>query len=170
MVLVNDIGVFSTYVSKNADYKILLKRNVTRSLLQKLIVIGPLVGTILHYAEGNFCNQKVFCLGCIGARGFNFRLKIKERKGNELYKESYISCNKRLCVIYNKYSLSHPKNYNPIKWRPNLYFCWPNPIFLPSSFLQIIQRVILSTIYSPLFFFSFLLFSLFFFFQHIYFL
>ena len=79
MVLVNDIGVFSIYASKNADYKTLWKEMLLLSLLQMLTVIGPLIGTILHYAEGNSYNQQVFCNGCNGAKGFHLAKK-KERE------------------------------------------------------------------------------------------
>ena len=80
MVLVNDIGVFSVYASKNADYKTLWKELLPLSLLQMLIVIGPFVGTVLHYTEGNSYNQKVFCNGCNVAKGFHLAKK-KERDG-----------------------------------------------------------------------------------------
>ena len=50
------------------------------SLLQKLTIIVPLVGTILHYAEGDFCNQKVFYNGCNRAMGFQLLAKKKERE------------------------------------------------------------------------------------------
>ena len=71
-MLINDIGSFSMYASKNADHKTLLKEMLPLSLLKKLTVISPLVGMILHYAEGNSCNQKVFCNGCNRAMGFSF--------------------------------------------------------------------------------------------------
>ena len=40
--------------------QLFLKEMLPLFLLQKLIVVGPLVSTILHYAEGNSYNQKVF--------------------------------------------------------------------------------------------------------------
>ena len=40
-----------------------------------LNVIGPFVGMVLHYVEGNSCNQKVFFIGCNGARGFHLAKK-----------------------------------------------------------------------------------------------
>ena len=78
-MLVNDIGVFSVYASKNVDYKTLVKELLPLSLLQMLTLIGILAGTIFHYAEGNSCNQKVFRNGCNGARGFHL-VEKKERE------------------------------------------------------------------------------------------
>ena len=79
-MLIDNIGDFSMYASKNADYKTLSKRIFTLSLLQKLTIIGPLIGTILNYAEGNSCNQKVFCNDCNRAMGLSLWLKRKKGK------------------------------------------------------------------------------------------
>ena len=67
------------YVSKKTDYKTFLKRNVTSILATKTYCNKPFVGTILYYAKGNSCNQKVFQHGYSGARGFQFQAKKKEK-------------------------------------------------------------------------------------------
>ena len=76
------------FALKNADYKTLLKRNITSMLAAKLTMISPLVSTILHYTEGNSCNQKVFLPGWNEAKGFGFKLKKKKKKGERIRQKS----------------------------------------------------------------------------------
>ena len=58
-------------------------------LLQILIVIGHLVGKILHYAEGNSYNQNVFSNGC----KWDHKVQhwLKERKGKDYTKSPKFS-------------------------------------------------------------------------------
>ena len=75
----NNIGDFLCMLQKMQITKPFQKEMLLLSLLQKLTVISPFVGTILHYAEGNSCNQKVFCNDCNEAMG-SALAKKKERK------------------------------------------------------------------------------------------
>ena len=143
-MLVNDIGVFSMYASKNTYYKT-FERNVTSVLATNTYYHWPLVGTVLHYVEGNLYNQKVFCNGCNRALGFSLRLK--ERKGKDRTKSPKFLGTRDFVLINNKSSLYHSKNYNP-KMKAVLIPCWPHPIFLP-SFPKISQIVHYYKLNSP---------------------
>ena len=46
-----------------------------------LTVIGPFVGTVLHYAKVILAIKRSFTMVVTGPWGFSFRLKIKKGEG-----------------------------------------------------------------------------------------
>ena len=122
-------------------------------LIQMLSIIGPLVGTILHYAKGNSYNQKVFWHGCNGPIGFQFWLK---RKGKDHSKSPKFHGIRNLSVItMNAHSFNPRIAISQLKVEFNIVGLTQ---LIPFSFLQIIQRVFLPIIYYSLFFSLFLFF------------
>ena len=114
-------------------------------LLQKLTVIGPLIGTILYYAEGNSCNQKVFWNGCNGAMGFSFRLKRKRKKNDKTKSPKFLGIRDFVYIIINAHYLN-PRivipqlktEFNIIGLTQFFFFFFFHKYFRELSYLQFI--------------------------------
>ena len=79
MILVIDTGVSLCMLIRMQITKP-LEIIVTSVLATNTYCHRPLLGTVLHYAKGNSCNQNVFFTGCNEAKGF-LLAKKKESEG-----------------------------------------------------------------------------------------